>query len=306
MAKDRDYVSGVAAYFSSHQFNEFVRLLRSLELRSHVHLFVNTSIHPDSFQTILKEYLASIGLPCTRQNEVLIGTPTVGTLRGVHPKGTPHFDIKWGYTPDVTLEPMEAESGELGQNLLWWGEECMRYFYRNYEWQPVGPKQHQELMAYFDSPHWHRGFELMATYPKVAHIHPHIQTNVHPNVLERYIQDAIKRKGWKLHRSLANVYPMFGKYYGKWMLLFDEPEVSFDFDWTYNKDVTIAPYTGPGLLQDEPGIMVIPDTLMQDFLKRLKHRVLTDNEISECLAAIKQSATETWRQSETRSAPASF
>jgi hypothetical protein len=290
-----DYVSGVAAYFSSHQFNEFIRLLRTLEQRSHIHLFVNTSIHPESFQTILKEYLKSIGLPCTRTNEVLIGTPTVGTLHGVHPKGTPHFDIKWGYKPGVTLEPMEEASGELGQNLLYWDQEYMRYFYRNYEWQPVGPKQHRELMAYFDSAHWHRGFELMATYPKVAHIHPHIQTNIHPNIVERYIQEAIVRKGWKLHRSLANVYPMFGKYYGKFMLLFEEPEVSFDFDWTYNKDVSIAPYTGPGLLQDEPGIMVIPDTLMVDFLERLEHRVLTDNEIGECLTAIAQSRNDLWR-----------
>ncbi len=66
-------------------------------------------------------------------------------------------------------------------------------------------------MAYFDSPHWHRGFELMATYPRVAHIHPHIQMNVLTNVDERYIVDAIKRKGWKLHRIEPNVYPMFGK-----------------------------------------------------------------------------------------------
>lgn len=107
--------------------------------------------------------------------------------------------------------------------------------------------------------------------------------------------DAIKRKGWKLHRIVPNVYPMFGKYYGKFMMLFDDPEVSFDFDWNYNKDVTIAPYTGPGLLQDEPGIMVIPDTLMIDFLKRLKHRVLTDKEISECLTAISQSRNDLWK-----------
>jgi hypothetical protein len=248
-------------------------------------MFVNTTIHPDSLETILKEYLRLIGLPVNRGNEILVGGPNQGTLHGVHPTGTPHFDLKWSFKPNIGLEPMEEWQGEQGQNLLYWDETYMSYFYRNYQWVSVGAPETRAIEAYFESAHWHRSFDLMLD-PEVVHIHPHIQTNVHPNVLERFLLQAIERKGWKLERMLPNVYHIKGVYFGKFMLLFKEPELSFDLDWVFNKDSVLEPYLGDSLLQDEPGYMVIPTRLMGEFVAKDPYRILSSQEISECLRAI--------------------
>src|ERR1700722_11461150 len=167
MAAQQDYVSGVSAYFRSTHFQNFVRLLKTLDQRSHIHVFVNTTVHPHSLETIFKEYLKRIGIPVNRSNEILIGGPNQGTLHGVHPTGTPHFDMKWVFKPGVVLEPMEEWAGEQGQNLLYWDETYMGFFYRNYQWNPVGAKETAAIEAYFDSKHWHRSFELMLN-PKVV------------------------------------------------------------------------------------------------------------------------------------------
>jgi hypothetical protein len=285
MAAQQDYVSGVSAYFRSTQFQNFVRLLKTLDQRSHIHIFVNTTVHPHSLETILKEYLKRIGIPVNRSNEILIGGPNQGTLHGVHPTGTPHFDMKWAFKPGVVLEPMEEWAGEQGQNLLYWDETYMGFFYRNFQWNPVGAKETAAIEAYFDSKHWHRSFELMLD-PKVVHIHPHVQTNVHPNILERFLGEAIEKKGWKLQRMLPNVYHIKGIYYGKVMLLFSEPELSFDFDWVFNQNTVLEPFHGECLIQDEPGFMVIPAKLMDEFIAKDPYRVLSEQEIADCLRAI--------------------
>jgi hypothetical protein len=266
-------------------------MLTSLDERSHIHMFVNTDLHPVSFEKVLKTYLARIGYPVNRGNEILIGGPNQGTLHGVHPAGTPHFDIKWHYKAGVAIEPMEEWMGEQGQNLLCWDEEYMSYFYRNFQWNPVGSAEMRAIEDYFNSRHWHHSFELMLD-SEVVHIHPHVQTNVHPNVLERCIRTAIEKKGWKLQRMLPNVYHIKGVYYGKFMLLFSDPELSFDLDWVYNKDVVLAPFDGDCLIQDEPGYMIIKANLMDGFLAKDSYRTLSDQEIDDCLLAIESMPAE--------------
>ncbi len=85
---------------------------------------------------------------------------------------------------------------------------------------------------------------------------------------------------------LPNVYHIEGVYFGKFMLLFKEPELSFDLDWVFNKDSVLEPYLGDSLLQDEPGYMVIPTRLMGEFVAKDPYRILSSQEISECLRAI--------------------
>lgn len=285
MSVERDIITGVSSNFSSRQLKDFLALLRSLPERSHIHMFVNTDVHPVSFERILKTYLARVGLPVNRGNEILIGGPNQGTLHGVHPTGTPHFDIKWSFRAGVGIEPMEDWRAEQEQNLLYWDETYMSYFYRNYQWNPVGSAEIRAIETYFESRHWRRSFELMLD-PEVVHIHPHIQTNVHPAILESFIRATIEKQGWRLQRMLPNAYHIKGVYYGKFMLLFSEPELSFDLDWVYNRDVVLAPFEGDCLIQDEPGYMIIKHKLMDDFLAKDPYRTLSEREIEDCLRAI--------------------
>ena len=61
-----DYAKGVAEYFRTNQWNYFTDLLQTLRIDSHIHIFVNTSIHPVSLERIVKEYLAMRGWAVNR------------------------------------------------------------------------------------------------------------------------------------------------------------------------------------------------------------------------------------------------
>lgn len=235
-----DYVRGVATYFRSHQWQQLTHLLRSLNQRSHIHLFVNTSIHPTSLEALVKGYLKLQGWGVNRGNEILCPGPGRGTLHGIHPRGMPHFDMNWRYRAEVVLAPMEEAEGEQGKNILYWDETFMDYVYRNYEWRVVGVEEEREIEAYFKSKHWDDAFTLIQD-PAIVHLHVNVETSIHPRVLEKFAIEAIQRKGWRLHRTVPNVVRSQGVYYGKFMLLFEEPELSFDVSWIYSRDTVVAP-----------------------------------------------------------------
>ena len=252
MRSDLDYGRGVSTYFRSNQWLQLMQLLGALEQRSHIHLFVNTSLHPDSLEALVKTYLQARGFGVTRGNEILSPGPGRGTLHGIHPKGAAHFDMNWRFKPDVVVEPMEEANGEQGKNILYWDELYMEYFYRNYEWRPVGSEETKAIVNYFDSAHWNRSFELIMD-PRIVHIHANVETSVHPRVLERFTTDAVARQGWRLHRVVPNVFRSQGIYYGKFMLLFEEPELSFDVSWIYNRDRILGPCERQIFPEGDPG-----------------------------------------------------
>ena len=276
----------VATYFRSSQWQELISLLRRLEQTSHIHLFVNTSLHPHSLEALVKGYLEARGLGVSRGNEILSPAPGRGTLHGIHPRGTPHFDLNWRFREDVVLEPMEEAAGEQSLNLLFWDDQFMNYFYRGYEWCPVGAPERAEIREYFGSAHWHRGFELILD-PAIVHIHVNVETNVHPRVLEKYVTEAVETRGWKLHRVVPNVVRSQGIYYGKLMLLFEEPELSFDLGWVYNQNRVLAPcerQVFPG--QADPGYMIVPTGDLDELIAASPYRFLSSDEISDCLRSV--------------------
>lgn len=111
---DLDYVRGCATYFRSQQWQHLSELLSRAEQRGHIHLFVNTCLHPHSLERLVKGCLELQGREINRGNEVLSPRPGWGTLHGIHPRGTPHFDMNWRFRPNVVLEPLEEADGEQG------------------------------------------------------------------------------------------------------------------------------------------------------------------------------------------------
>jgi hypothetical protein len=280
-----DCVQGCATYFRSHQWRHLSELLARVGQRGHIHLFVNTSLHPRSLERLVKGCLELQGRPVDRGNEVLSPRPGWGTLHGIHPRGTPHFDMNWRFRQGVVLEPLEEADGEQGQNILFWDEAFMDVVYRMYEWRPAGAAETRALEAYVDSPHWHGGFDLIRD-PAIVHIHVNVETSIHPRVLERFAAQAIARKGWRLHRIVPNVFRSQGVYYGKLMFLFEEPEYSFDMSWIYSPDVVLAPCRHQIFPAGDPQYMIVSAAGLDELLARDPHRILSDDEIDRCLRAV--------------------
>ena len=285
MGNDLDYIRGVSSYFRSNQWRELLHLLRTLDQRSHIHLFVNTSLHPHTLEAIVKACLAAENLPVSRGNEILSPAPGRGTLHGIHPGGTAHFDMNWHFKPDTVIEPMEEANAEQGKNILYWDELYMDYFYRNYEWRPLGSQETRAIVDYFDSAHWNRSFDLIRD-PRIVHIHANVETSVHPRVLERFTIEAVARRGWKLHRVVPNVFRSQGTYYGKFMLLFEEPELSFDVSWIYNRDKVLSPCDRQIFPEGDPGHMIVFNQSLDELIAQNNYRTLSLPEIAACLRGI--------------------
>ena len=277
-----DYMQGVATYFRSHQWEHLMHLLNDLDQRSHIHLFVNTSIHPNSLEALVKGNLAHRGWGVNRGNEILSPRPGWGTLHGIHPRGKPHFDLNWRFRPDVVLEPLEEADGEQGKNILYWDEAFMDVVYRTYEWHPVGVAEEREIEAYFRSKHWDHGFDLIQD-PAIEHIHVNVETCIHPRILEKFAVEAVERKGWRLHRTVPNVFLSQGTYYGKLMFLFEEPEYSFDMSWLYNREVVLAPCQKQIFPDGDPAYLIVPQKGLGELVASSEYRVLSDEEIRRCL-----------------------
>ena len=281
-----DYAKGVAEYFRTNQWKYFTELLQTLRINSHIHIFVNTSIHPLSLERIVKEYLAMRDWAVNRVNEMLRwSAPKTGVIHGVHPHDMPHFDMIWRFKGDVVLEPMEEKLAEQGRNVLYWDEAYMQTFYQGYHWRSVGRAEEEEILAYFETSHWNNAFDLIVN-PDTPHIHVNVETCIHPSVLERFFLKAIENRGWKILRTVPNVVVSHGVYYGKIMFLVSEPELSFDFSWFYNPEVILAPCTQQRLVYGNSEYLIVKKKDIDDLIAEDDYVTLDENEIQRCLRSI--------------------
>ena len=281
-----DHAKGIAEYFRTNQWKYFTELLQTLSQKSHIHLFVKTSLHPLSLERIVKEYLAMRGWGVNRGNEILRwSAPNTGSLHGVHPHDMPHFDMIWRFVEEVVLEPMEEKLGEQGKNILYWDETYMNTFYRGYEWRSVGHEEEKTILEYFTSSHWNNAFGIILD-TDILHVHINVETCVHPHVLERYFLKALEERKWKVLRTVPNVVLSNGTYYGKIMFLVSEPELSFDFSWFYNQKVILAPCKQQLLTYGSAEYLMVKKKNVDEFLSQHDFVMLDDNEIERCLRSI--------------------
>lgn len=281
-----DYPKGVAEYFRTNQWKYFTQLLQTLGQKSHIHLFVNTSLHPLSLERILKEYLIMRGWAVNRSNEILKwSAPNTGSLHGVHPHDMPHFDMIWRFVKNVVLEPMEEKLAEQGKNVLYWDETYMHTFYRGYEWRSVGREEERAIHEYFKSAHWNNAFEIILD-PDILHVHINVETCVHPHVLERYFLKGVEERKWKVLRTVPNVVLSSGTYYGKIMFLVSEPELSFDFSWFYNQNMILVPCKRQLLAYGNPEYLMVRKKEVDELIAQHEFVILDDTEIERCLRSI--------------------
>ena len=281
-----DYAKGIAEYFRTNQWKYLTELLQTLGQKSHIHLFVNTSIHPLSLERIVKEYLSMRGWAVNRGNEIVRwSAPKTGSLHGVHPHNMPHFDMIWRFVKDVVLEPMEEKLGEQGKNILYWDEIYMNTFYRGYEWRQVGHEEEKTILEYFTSSHWNNAFGLILD-PDIVHVHINVETCIHPHVLEGYFLKAIEERNWRVFRTVPNVVVSNGIYFGKIMFLLSKPELSFDFSWFYNQQVILAPCKQQVLVYGNSEYLTVKKSDVDDLIAQDDYVILEDNEIQRCISSV--------------------
>jgi hypothetical protein len=248
---------------------------------THIHAYVETSVHPDSLEAIMKGYFKQKGWPSRRKIDHMAPKAGMGSLHGVEPTGKPHFDFQWFFKEDVGLRA--CDGGESGCNLLVWNRWYINEFYSQFPFRKVGSKEEKSLKSYFQSDHFRKGIEF-PVMPTTNHMHINVHTSVHPDVINKFAQEAYAREGIKTYYTCPNVYLVGGKYRGKLVFMGQKPEVVFDIGWLFTPDVVIEPALETWIFEANPGYDVWGSDMLADVMKA-DYITLEKKEIDEILKA---------------------
>jgi hypothetical protein len=292
-------VSGVTSYFQSEQWRDFIinHLIRKTgEEVYHVHLYVDTSIHPQSINILLDNYFAIIGRPYARSPHPQAQRPGIASIHGIHQHGCPHWEMIFRFNPHVVLEamPKDAEESEHGQNLLSWDRACMNDFFKDISFKIVGPREETLIKNYFLSRHWKQVLSNVLD-DSVSHFHPNLEISFDPKIFEIFATQAMERVGWTVEKVVPSIFDIKNltknkivaeddpvrqyKYIGKICYILGFPEKMFDFAWLYNPDVVICPAVR-GWCFNTPGFDVWKITNYDKFIAQNSYISLTDEEIT--------------------------
>ena len=249
---------------------------------SHVHAYVETTVHPDSLEAIMRGYFERMGWPSARKIDHMAPKAGMGSLHGVEPKGKPHFDYQWFFNKGVGLRALNG--GESGCNLLVWNRWYINQFYSQFPFRDVGPAEEKALEKYFRSAHFLNGLKF-PVLPTTNHMHINVNASIHPDHIQKHAEVALAREGFKLYYTCPNVYLADGKNYrGKLVFMCQEPEVVFDIGWKFTPQAVIEPATEPWIFKDNPGYDVWTSSMLADVMNADYVR-LTDTEILQVLDA---------------------
>jgi hypothetical protein len=251
---------------------------------SHVHAYVDTSVHPDSVEALMTGYFKRMGWPSARKIDHMAPKAGMGSLHGVEPEGKPHFDFQWFFNKDVGLRA--CNGGESGCNLLVWNRWYIHQFYNQFPFRKVGSAEEKALEQYFRSDHFLKGLEFPVK-PTTNHMHINVHSSIHPDYIQKFAEATLAREGFKLYYTCPNVYLADGKNYrGKLVFMCQKPEVVFDIGWKFTPEVVIEPAMEPWIFKTNPGYDVWESDMLaavmnSDYLR------LTDSEIQKVLDACK-------------------
>ena len=246
---------------------------------SHLHAYVETSVHPDSLEAIMTGYFARVGWPSSRKIDHMSPRAGMGSLHGIEPEGKVHFDFQWFFREEAGLRPLDG--GESGCNLLVWNRWYINQYYRQFQFREVGTAEKKALEAYFKSDHFLKGLEY-PVMPTTCHIHINVHTSLHPDIIQPYAEEALHREGFKIYYTCPNVYLVDGKYRGKLVFMGQQPEVVFDIGWKFDPNVVIEPAWEPWIFEGHPGYDVWTTAMLDEVMDENYVR-LSDEEIAAVL-----------------------
>ena len=283
------HVQGVINFFKGEHWNNFITNHLSYPDSEkefyHSHIYVDMSVHPKSMHPIMYAFWKKKGYPLERSIDPQSPKPHQGGLHGCAPAGVTNFDFFFRYNKDAILEamPIDAKEAEHGHNALSWGKEFQDNFTKQFQFRNVGPREVEQIKAWFRSKHWKECLEH-AMEPTVTHCHCNVELNFDPGIIIAYAVQDLATKGWVVERAYPSVYDVKGTYTGKTVYLVGHPEKVFDICWKYNPDVTIQRAT-EGWIFDTPGF----DNWHIDSYNKViddgDFYVMTQDEINEVIAS---------------------
>jgi hypothetical protein len=282
----KNLVDAAVAYFKCPQWLEHMEAMREKEEEIyHIHIYTDTSIHPESLYKIMEGYYKAIDWPLDRVIDYICTKPKIMGLHGVHPIHGPHFDFFFRFNPDSILNPMPLDAKEVedGKNLLIWGKSFQDKFMEQWRFKTVGPKEEKKIADYFLSKHWKDTLTFTAD-PEVTHPHGYVEINFDPKVLELYAIDYMKARGWLVDRAVPCVFAVGKEYRAKIVFLLAYPEKMFDIGWMYNPDVIIRPSEEYWCLGRHKGFDVWTMTQYHEEVAKNAFVTMTDEEIDAVLA----------------------
>jgi hypothetical protein len=246
---------------------------------SHVHAYVETSVHPDSLEAIMTGYFERLGWPSVRKIDHMAPKAGMGSLHGVEPQGKPHFDFQWFFNKHVGLRA--CEGGESGCNLLIWNRWYINQFCRQFPFRKIGPEEEKALEEYFRSEHFRKGLEFPVR-STTNHMHINVHSSVHPDIIQKYAEEALKRERIQIYYTCPNVYLVEGKYRGKLVFMSQDPEVVFDIGWRFKPEVVIEPAWETWIFEANPGYDVWTSDMLAEVMNQ-DYVSLSDQEAKDVL-----------------------
>ncbi|MFQ5885255.1 MAG: hypothetical protein ACE5IO_09170, partial [Thermoplasmata archaeon] len=162
-----------------------------------------------------------------------------------------------------------------------WNRWNINEFYSQFPFRDVGADEEKALGSYFKSDHFLKGLEF-PVMPTTNHMHINVHSSVHPDMIQKYAEEALRREGWKIYYTCPNVYLVEGKYRGKLVFMGQEPEVVFDIGWKFTPQVVIEPAWEPWIFEDNPGYDVWTSDMLAEVMDEDYVR-LSDEETAEVL-----------------------
>ncbi|MEM7128382.1 MAG: hypothetical protein AAF702_18765 [Chloroflexota bacterium] len=281
-------VAGISDYFHSEHWNNFLNhhLDNPSEEIWHSHIYLSTSIHPDSLVPIVEGFFAARGQELVRCIDYLTPKPEteLGALHNIHPKGKPHFDLFFRFDRNAILEPMPVEKAEQGQNALSWGKSYMDEFYAQFPFQAIGPTEEEQLDNYFASRHWKDTLNLIMD-PDIIHLHCNLRLGIDPKILEIKARGAFAAQGWTIDKVVPNVFQVQGAYRGKLVFLGRHPELVYDLGWLFDPTVICEPSFEPWSRHDvQPGFDLCFTSEFNALIEKNPYVRLQDEEIEKIVA----------------------
>lgn len=281
--KKEAIVTQMSEYFrESDHWRRLIAAIQDPQPRfAHAHIYVYTSVHPDSLEAILRGYFAARGWPISRRINRIRPKPNILALHGIEPAEKVHWDFHWLYQRDMGIAP--AHGVENGSNLLVWNKTYIDEFYRLFPFEKVGPQQESALQRYFTSDHWNTGLDIVAQ-PNVPHMHINIETTIHPDTIGRYAVDSLHERGWDVFYLCPNCYLLEDRYAGKIVFMGKEPEKVYDIGWKFNPKATIEPTNHTWLFPDRVGYDVMTSEQFENEVAANEYTLLNQKEIDEIVS----------------------
>jgi hypothetical protein len=231
----------IVEYFHSDHWLNVQQILQRGEKVYHMHVHIDSILHPASLARIVEAYYVKKGYTLQRRIRILPQGYGVTNIYNIHIRqDMAHFEIMIRYNPEVVIEPAPLHLIRAKGIIEYWDEDFMNKFYSGFKFSPMTPEAEKALTTFFSSDAWKENW-LFMTNPSNLHCHGLVETSLHPIDILAYGRKSLEDMGWKLAKAVSVAFGLGGHDQGKLVFLLSSPQIFLELQWFYNQRVAIQP-----------------------------------------------------------------